>query len=348
MSPHFPRRSRRIKENREQSRVPRIYLTADERSALNYKFCKHVIQTLLNSTDEHIVPFQKPVDAEAENVPDYHSIIKRPMDLSTMLHKLRNDEYPSPQEPRKDFLLITNNCFRYNRPDSDVYLKGVKFQAAYKRMWYDGGRWIQEQAARLYSLDNAVQVDNMYIGSIGYSSDTSEEEADEDLESPHRSYKDDNHKAQESSDEDDSVTSSSSSERPDEEYLADDLDLDNIEHPRSSSHKRTFEIITEPQSQALTPTKPDQIPDLDAKPPLKNPASNLLQKPHLFHPTTHQSSSKQPSTKSSKSKSKQSSPASTPTPPTNSAPTTTLQTSSGPTTKANNSRKSGDRKLWKS
>ncbi|TIA32725.1 hypothetical protein D6C78_08043 [Aureobasidium pullulans] len=269
MSPHFPRRSRRIKENREQSRVPRVYLTADERSALNYKFCKYVIQTLLDSTDEHVVPFQKPVDAEAENVPDYHSIIKRPMDLSTMLHKLRNDEYPSPQEPGKDFLLIANNCFRYNRPDSDVYQNGVKFQAAYERMWYDGGRWIQEQAARLYSLDNALQVDNMYIGSIGYSSDTSEEEADEDLESPHRSYKEDNHKAQESSDEDDSVTSSS--EQPDEEYPADDLDLDNIEHSRSSSHKRTFESITEPQPQALTPTKPDQIPDLDAKPPLKKP-----------------------------------------------------------------------------
>ncbi|KAL2027850.1 hypothetical protein VTO58DRAFT_110538 [Aureobasidium pullulans] len=59
---------------------------------------------------------------------------------------------------------------------------------------------------------------------------------------------------------------------PDDKHTNIDLNHDNdTQNDTGHSHKRTFESITEPQSQVLTPTEPDQIPDLDAKPPLKKP-----------------------------------------------------------------------------
>jgi len=65
-------------------------------------------------------PFMQPVSAE--DVPDYYEVIKNPMDLRTMEHKLDNNQYRSVDDFVEDAMLIVKNCRSYN-PEGTVYHK---------------------------------------------------------------------------------------------------------------------------------------------------------------------------------------------------------------------------------
>ncbi|CAK9291614.1 unnamed protein product [Gordionus sp. m RMFG-2023] len=67
-------------------------------------------------------PFQKPVDAVSLNLPDYHKIIKHPMDLGTIKKRLENHYYYSSKECINDFNTVFTNCYVYNKPGEDVVL----------------------------------------------------------------------------------------------------------------------------------------------------------------------------------------------------------------------------------
>ncbi|XP_050293288.1 bromodomain-containing protein 3-like isoform X2 [Anthonomus grandis grandis] len=65
-------------------------------------------------------PFQQPVDAKKLNLPDYHKIIKQPMDLGTIKKRLDNNYYWSGKECIQDFNTMFTNCYVYNKPGEDV------------------------------------------------------------------------------------------------------------------------------------------------------------------------------------------------------------------------------------
>ncbi|XP_015434365.1 PREDICTED: bromodomain-containing protein 2-like isoform X2 [Dufourea novaeangliae] len=65
-------------------------------------------------------PFQQPVDAKKLNLPDYHKLIKQPMDLGTIKKRLENTYYWSGKECIQDFNTMFTNCYVYNKPGEDV------------------------------------------------------------------------------------------------------------------------------------------------------------------------------------------------------------------------------------
>ncbi|XP_039745176.1 bromodomain-containing protein 3-like isoform X2 [Pararge aegeria] len=65
-------------------------------------------------------PFHQPVDAKKLNLPDYHKIIKKPMDLGTIKKRLESNYYHSAQECIQDFNTMFTNCYVYNKPGEDV------------------------------------------------------------------------------------------------------------------------------------------------------------------------------------------------------------------------------------
>ncbi|RZB40813.1 bromodomain-containing protein 3-like, partial [Asbolus verrucosus] len=65
-------------------------------------------------------PFRQPVDAKKLNLPDYHQIIKQPMDLGTIKKRLDNNYYWSGKECIQDFNTMFTNCYVYNKPGEDV------------------------------------------------------------------------------------------------------------------------------------------------------------------------------------------------------------------------------------
>jgi Bromodomain len=51
---------------------------------------------------------------DPKKVPDYHSIIKEPMDLERVLKKLNDGAYKSKEEFRLDIIKIFDNARTYN------------------------------------------------------------------------------------------------------------------------------------------------------------------------------------------------------------------------------------------
>ncbi|CAI2348116.1 unnamed protein product [Caenorhabditis sp. 36 PRJEB53466] len=77
-------------------------------------------------TSEEGAPFRIPVDAQILNIPDYHQIIKNPMDLDTIQKKLNGGKYQNVHQFCDDIWLMFDNAWLYNRKNSKVYKYGVK------------------------------------------------------------------------------------------------------------------------------------------------------------------------------------------------------------------------------
>ncbi|XP_062868155.1 bromodomain-containing protein 3a [Trichomycterus rosablanca] len=67
-------------------------------------------------------PFYTPVDAIKLGLPDYHKIIKNPMDMGTIKKRLENAYYWSASECMQDFNTMFTNCYIYNKPTDDIVL----------------------------------------------------------------------------------------------------------------------------------------------------------------------------------------------------------------------------------
>lgn len=74
-------------------------------------------------------------------VPDYHTIVKEPMDFATMETRLRAGSYGTLDALASDFRLICSNAMLYNPEDSDYYKEAVSLLAA-------GNKLIDAEAAR--------------------------------------------------------------------------------------------------------------------------------------------------------------------------------------------------------
>lgn len=58
--------------------------------------------------------------------PDYHEIIKEPMDFATIRQKIDRDEYPDIAALKKDAELIVHNAMDYNSPGTVYYIAAQK------------------------------------------------------------------------------------------------------------------------------------------------------------------------------------------------------------------------------
>ncbi|KAJ1311623.1 hypothetical protein OPQ81_010100 [Rhizoctonia solani] len=106
-------------------------------SPTQHKFCVSTVRTLKRLKDA--VPFLRPVDPIALNVPHYPIVIKRPMDFSTIETKLQNsnpNKTPEPLAPRyrttDDFVAdvrqIFENCYLFNGPEHFISAQARKLE----------------------------------------------------------------------------------------------------------------------------------------------------------------------------------------------------------------------------
>uniref|UniRef100_A0A1I8PJD3 Homeotic protein female sterile n=1 Tax=Stomoxys calcitrans TaxID=35570 RepID=A0A1I8PJD3_STOCA len=93
-----------------------------DRPGRNTNQLQYLIKTVMKAIWKHHFswPFQQPVDAKKLNLPDYHKIIKQPMDLGTVKKRLENNYYWSAKEAIQDFNTMFSNCYVYNKPGEDV------------------------------------------------------------------------------------------------------------------------------------------------------------------------------------------------------------------------------------
>uniref|UniRef100_A0A804IL62 Bromo domain-containing protein n=1 Tax=Musa acuminata subsp. malaccensis TaxID=214687 RepID=A0A804IL62_MUSAM len=75
--------------------------------------------------------FAEPVDPE--ELPDYHDIIKHPMDFATIRKKLSGGAYANLEQFEKDVILICSNAMQYNAPDTIYYRQARSIQELAKK-----------------------------------------------------------------------------------------------------------------------------------------------------------------------------------------------------------------------
>jgi bromodomain adjacent to zinc finger domain protein 1A len=75
--------------------------------------------------------FLKPVTRQ--EAPDYHDIVKHPMDLGTIKYKLNSMVYTCNEEFISDLLLVFSNCEAYNPPTTRIFLDGQKLKTFCER-----------------------------------------------------------------------------------------------------------------------------------------------------------------------------------------------------------------------
>ena len=90
------------------------------------------VKTIVNNLRKRpdAFPFLVPVDPIKLNIPHYRTIVKEPMDLSTILRK--NSTYKTVGDLLNDLELMLYNCFIFNPPGNSIYLAGIELRQGIK------------------------------------------------------------------------------------------------------------------------------------------------------------------------------------------------------------------------
>eukprot|EP00096_Caligus_rogercresseyi_P008161 TRINITY_DN2655_c1_g3_i1.p1 TRINITY_DN2655_c1_g3~~TRINITY_DN2655_c1_g3_i1.p1 ORF type:complete len:1292 (-),score=611.11 TRINITY_DN2655_c1_g3_i1:163-4038(-) len=63
--------------------------------------------------------------------PDYYEVIKRPIDIARIFHKIENEKYSDMDALEKDFLLLCSNAQTYNEDDSLIHEDSIVLQSVF-------------------------------------------------------------------------------------------------------------------------------------------------------------------------------------------------------------------------
>jgi len=81
--------------------------------------CKAAVKEVRKHKDA--APFLDPVDWKSLGIKDYPTIIKRPMDLGTVMKRLEAGQYSSVLDVASDVDLVWSNAMTYNQDESYIY-----------------------------------------------------------------------------------------------------------------------------------------------------------------------------------------------------------------------------------
>lgn len=93
---------------------------------------KYLLDELV--TKKFAMDFMEPVDTAVLQVPNYYNIIKRPMDVGTIIKRVQNRYYHRVDNLISDFRLVISNCFTFNRPGDVVYRNCQKLEKFFHRI----------------------------------------------------------------------------------------------------------------------------------------------------------------------------------------------------------------------
>ncbi|KAK3683294.1 hypothetical protein B0T22DRAFT_244552 [Podospora appendiculata] len=111
------------------------------------RFCEEVLNEIRKSKHYDINnAFLQPVDPVALNIPSYHKIIKKPMDLQTMANKMSAGEYTNAKEVERDFDLIVKNCRAFNGEEHLVYKQALSLNSLFKKEMSKKEEWLAKHA----------------------------------------------------------------------------------------------------------------------------------------------------------------------------------------------------------
>ncbi|KAJ7508635.1 hypothetical protein B0H11DRAFT_37054 [Mycena galericulata] len=84
---------------------------------------------------KHAKIFLNPVDPLRDHAPNYFDVIKDPIDLGTMSHKLEEGKYPDRFAFQADFRLMMANAKRYNPVESFAHNETIALETFFEKQW---------------------------------------------------------------------------------------------------------------------------------------------------------------------------------------------------------------------
>ncbi|KAF4637575.1 hypothetical protein G7Y89_g498 [Cudoniella acicularis] len=142
--------------------------------ATELKFCEEVLAELKKPKHNSFAnPFLEPVDPVALNIPHYFTVIKHPMDISTVSRKLKEGSYGNAKEFEKDVRQIFTNCYKFNPVGNAVREMGKQFENLFNTEWEKQQQWIADHTPTAASPSSPPE-----------SEDEESEEEDEQDEPP--------------------------------------------------------------------------------------------------------------------------------------------------------------------
>ncbi|KAK2054155.1 hypothetical protein LY76DRAFT_523067 [Colletotrichum caudatum] len=138
---------------------------------IELQFAYEVLSELMDTKNAHCnFAFLAPVDPVALAIPTYFTIIKRPMDLGTIMTKIKNYDYQSIKDFQTDIKLVFKNCYKFNQPGQPVYEQGQQLELIFRNLWAKKDQWIAKHTPAKPVSD----------GSSRESEDEAEEEQEEE------------------------------------------------------------------------------------------------------------------------------------------------------------------------
>lgn len=149
------------------------YTTKPSRKKLKpeLQFGAEVLTELMSPKHERLnMWFLEPVDAEGLNIPNYYSVIKKPMDLGKVSRMLAAGEITSFKDLDKNIRLVFENCYTFNGPidqGNPVSLTAKELENVYNNSLKGKDAWLAKNAQKNTSAN---------------ASDEEEEEEDEEVD----------------------------------------------------------------------------------------------------------------------------------------------------------------------
>ncbi|KAJ0785421.1 putative chromatin remodeler Bromodomain family [Helianthus annuus] len=97
------------------------------------KQCETLLKRLMGHNFGWV--FNTPVDVVALKIPDYHTVIKHPMDLGTVKTKLNSGKYADPWGFAADVRLTFSNAMTYNPRGNDVHVMAETLSKFFEVRW---------------------------------------------------------------------------------------------------------------------------------------------------------------------------------------------------------------------
>ena len=94
-------------------------------------------------------PFRNPVDPIADQVPNYFTVVKQPMDLSTIKSKIDAGSYRNGKEFENDVRLIFQNCYEYWTQEDGIWRTCMEFEKYFDEQWASRHRWSEKGKSRI-------------------------------------------------------------------------------------------------------------------------------------------------------------------------------------------------------
>nr|XP_036587977.1 transcription regulator bdf1 [Colletotrichum truncatum]KAF6799118.1 transcription regulator bdf1 [Colletotrichum truncatum] len=122
------------------------------------QFCYEVLNELMDPKHAHVnYAFLHPVDPVALAIPTYFTIIKRPMDLGTIMGKLKNHDYQTAKDFQLDVKQVFKNCFKFNQPGQPVYEHGQELESIFRNLWSKKEQWIAKHTPAKPTSDGSAR-----------------------------------------------------------------------------------------------------------------------------------------------------------------------------------------------